>query len=133
MGHELTEAEKATNYETLLHINQVRWLLQGVWQNLLLRGQGHDASKLVDPELSSFVEMTPEKSDALLDAMRRAVSFIRLNERRPNNSFYLAEPERAYGMVRGSCFDDEVTLDTTCGVIEALLWLDRVEKTRADK
>jgi hypothetical protein len=84
-------------------------------------------------ETTGFVAMGPEAADAQLDAMRRAVSFIRLNELRPNNTFYLAECERVYGMVRAGSFDDDVNLDTTCYGIEALLWLDRAEKMRTAK
>ena len=49
---------------------------------------------------------------------------------RPNNAFYLPAPERAYGFIRNGTFDPDVRLDTTCYVIEALLWLDRVEKLK---
>jgi hypothetical protein len=34
-------------------------------------------------------------------------------------------------MVRASSFENDVRLSTTCQVIEALLWLDRVEKMKA--
>ena len=60
MDRELTEAEKATNYETLRHINDVRWCLYHVEQKLRARGLDHDRSKLKDPELATFVEMTPK-------------------------------------------------------------------------
>ena len=60
MDRELTEAEKATNYETLRHINDVRWCLAYVQQKLYERGIDHDQSKLKDPELEAFVRMTPK-------------------------------------------------------------------------
>ena len=71
---ELTQAEKATNYKTLLHIMNVRntidkvliILLSGiddaavssVIRLLLQRAKDHDASKLKAPELSTFVEFS---------------------------------------------------------------------------
>lgn len=60
MTRELTQAEKATNYETLTHICAVRSLLYAVQCSLNLRGQVHDDSKLADPELATFVEFTPK-------------------------------------------------------------------------
>ena len=84
-------------------------------------------------EVLSFTVNPAEKSDAYLRAMRRAVAFIRLNELRPNNAFYLSDPEQVYGMVRASSFENDVRLSTTCQVIQALLWLDRVEKMRATR
>jgi len=59
-NRELTQAEKATNYETLTHICQVRSLLSQVQGILHRRGQYHDKSKLEDPELATFVEFTPK-------------------------------------------------------------------------
>lgn len=45
--------------ETYEHIGVVRALLTSVVCELLDRAQGHDASKLVNPELSTFDEYTP--------------------------------------------------------------------------
>jgi uncharacterized protein YyaL (SSP411 family) len=84
-------------------------------------------------EVLSFTVNPAEKSETYLKAMRRAVAFIRLNELRPNNVFYLSDPEQVYGMVRASSFENDVRLSTTCQVIQALLWLDRVEKMRVTR
>ena len=46
--------------ETQEHIDRVRWFLSGAIQNLRKRGRGHDASKLVEPELSAFDIATPK-------------------------------------------------------------------------
>jgi hypothetical protein len=62
--------------------------------------------------------------------MRLSEQFIRLNDIQPNNAFFLPNPERGYGLVRNGTFDPDARLDTTCDVIEALLWLDRVEKMK---
>lgn len=54
----LTEAERATNFETLLHIQNVQLWIQRVREDLDRRGAEHDASKLRPPELKMFVEAT---------------------------------------------------------------------------
>jgi hypothetical protein len=46
--------------ETYEHITVVRSLLHEVVKELLDRAHGHDASKLVDPELETFNEYTPK-------------------------------------------------------------------------
>jgi hypothetical protein len=56
----MTEQEKTTNFETLRHIMQVRNLLDKIIVELLKRAKEHDQSKLVEPELSTFVEYTPK-------------------------------------------------------------------------
>ncbi len=67
---------------------------------------------------------------AYADSMRSAMKFLSLNEVRANNSFFLVSPERAYGFVRSGTFDTDVALDATTACIEALLWMDRVEKAK---
>lgn len=57
---ELTETEKAINCDTQEHVLEVTRRLQHVANLLLIRGPAHDASKMCDPELSTFVEMTPK-------------------------------------------------------------------------
>ncbi len=46
--------------ETYQHIGVVRSLLGSVVKELLDRAQNHDASKLVDPELTTYDEYTPK-------------------------------------------------------------------------
>ena len=60
MAQSLSEQEKATNYETLAHIQQVQKLLHQIVIELLHRAEQHDATKLEAPELSVFVEYTPK-------------------------------------------------------------------------
>ena len=79
-------------------------------------------------EVSSFTVGSPKKRETTTAVMRRALEFIRLNQLRPNNSFYLPEPEGAYGMVRAGSFSNDVELDVTCHVIQAILWLHRLEE-----
>jgi hypothetical protein len=79
---------------------------------------------------ASFTAPPDPTRAAQVEAMRRAVRFLRLNEVRSNNAFYLPNPERGYGLVRSGVFDSDARLDTTCHVIEALLWMDRVEKMK---
>lgn len=56
----MTESEKITNYETELHIKTVSHFINIIIKLLLIRAEGHDASKLLEPELSIFVEYTPK-------------------------------------------------------------------------
>ena len=56
----MNNEEKATNFETLTHINNVRDKVSEVISELLGRAANHDKSKMADPELSSFVELTPK-------------------------------------------------------------------------
>lgn len=60
MQRELTEADKATNAETLEHISNVRNLLNIAVRELLARGEQHDQSKLGDVERPAFTEVTPK-------------------------------------------------------------------------
>lgn len=46
--------------DTLTHIQRVVDLLAQVELDLTVRGENHDASKLVDPELATFNEYTPK-------------------------------------------------------------------------
>lgn len=52
--------EQITNAETMRHILTVRSLLMQCMQELVVRGNNHDASKMSDPEVSLFVEYTPK-------------------------------------------------------------------------
>ena len=54
----LTEAERATNFETMLHIENVRTWLRWAREDLEDRADRHDQSKLRPPELRDFVKYT---------------------------------------------------------------------------
>ena len=54
----LTEDEQKTNIETKKHIANVQKFLALVCDVLSKRGQEHDSTKLEDPELPLFTEMT---------------------------------------------------------------------------
>lgn len=56
----LTQAEQATNYETMRHIETVRLYLNEFVRNLLERGELHDQSKMRSPEVEAFTEFTPK-------------------------------------------------------------------------
>lgn len=56
--NDLTLEEKATNFETFLHIERVRDLLNTFVKMLLDRGDVHDQSKLRHPEVEMFTEYT---------------------------------------------------------------------------
>ena len=56
----LSAEEKATNYETLTHIANVRKFLDLAVVELLKRAERHDHTKLEPPELPVFVEYTPK-------------------------------------------------------------------------
>lgn len=51
---------KATNFDTMRHIERVRNLLNEVVAQLLRRGELHDQSKLESPEVEAFTEYTPK-------------------------------------------------------------------------
>lgn len=57
---ELTVEEKATNAETWAHIHMVQCVLFEVICELQHRALTHDLTKLRDPEVSVFTEMTPK-------------------------------------------------------------------------
>lgn len=54
----LTLEQKATNYDTFLHIERVRNLLHGVVRELLDRAELHDQSKLGSPEVEALTANT---------------------------------------------------------------------------
>ncbi len=56
----MTDPTYDSRPETYKHIGVVRGLLGQVIKELIDRGDGHDASKLVDPELETFNEYTPK-------------------------------------------------------------------------
>lgn len=55
---DLSEAERATNFETMLHIENVRRWLRRVRHNIDAREVAHDQSKLRPPEVEVFTEFT---------------------------------------------------------------------------
>ena len=57
---ELTVEQQATNYATMRHIEEVRANLNLFVRELLSRGELHDQSKLVSPEVELFTEWTPK-------------------------------------------------------------------------
>jgi hypothetical protein len=54
----LTNEEKITNYETMLHIEKVRNYINKIISLLLLRAENHDQSKLCSPEVEYFAKHT---------------------------------------------------------------------------
>jgi hypothetical protein len=54
----LTQKQKITNFETLLHIQKVRNYLNVCIRELLRRGEEHDQTKMDQPELDYFTEYT---------------------------------------------------------------------------
>lgn len=57
---DLTQEQKATNFETCLHINRVRQLINRLVYLQLKRAEDHDQSKLEAPEVDLFTEYTPK-------------------------------------------------------------------------
>jgi hypothetical protein len=57
---ELSEIDKATNFETCEHIMNIQRILMSFIQDLQNRLLTHDQSKLRDPELETFVKYTPK-------------------------------------------------------------------------
>jgi hypothetical protein len=60
----LTQDQKATNQDTLRHIERVRNLLNLFAIELLKRGELHDQSKLVEPEVEGFTIHTKNLAGA---------------------------------------------------------------------
>lgn len=60
----MTEAEKCTNYETMLHVRTVTYLINEIIRLLLERAEGHDKSKQEEPELAVFTEYTPKLAES---------------------------------------------------------------------
>lgn len=56
----LTEKERATNFDTMRHIERVRNLVNKKAVQLLERGELHDQTKLVSPEVELFAEYTDQ-------------------------------------------------------------------------
>jgi hypothetical protein len=56
----LTQEQKATNFDTMFHIDNVRCMVDMIIIMLIARAKEHDQSKLMNPELDTFVEMTPK-------------------------------------------------------------------------
>lgn len=54
----MTLEQKATNYDTFRHIERVRNLLNEAARALIRRGELHDQTKLVSPEVEVFTEYT---------------------------------------------------------------------------
>jgi hypothetical protein len=64
MAEDLTDEEISSNYETMKHIDTVQKCINIVITELIKRGEQHDATKLEDPELGQFAELTPKLSSA---------------------------------------------------------------------
>ena len=57
---DLTLEQKATNDSTYKHISRIRNLINICCIELMKRGESHDQSKLVNPEIELFTEYTPK-------------------------------------------------------------------------
>lgn len=64
----LTLEERATNFDTMRHIERVRNLLNIFVTQLLTRGELHDQSKLVSPEVEAFTEFTAKLAATTFDS-----------------------------------------------------------------
>lgn len=60
----LTLEQKATNFETMRHIQLVQSLLHRMAKELLDRAEKHDQSKLAHPEVEAFTEFTNKLSSS---------------------------------------------------------------------
>ncbi len=56
----LNTEQKAANFDTCQHIQQVQRMLNKVIRDLLDRSEKHDQSKLASPEVEMFTEYTPK-------------------------------------------------------------------------
>jgi hypothetical protein len=68
MEDKLKLEERATNYQTMRHIERVRNLLNIMVREILRRGEQHDQSKLEAPEVELFTEFTPKLADSVYDS-----------------------------------------------------------------
>ena len=92
----ITEADiERTRLETLQHIHEVRWLMCLAAVQIINRGHAHDASKLVEPELSGFAALkvrladveygTPAYRQALADAREVVQHHYRVSDHHPDH------------------------------------------------
>lgn len=65
--------------DTLLHIKRVNELLGQAAQELIRRGNEHDASKLMDPEKAEFDRLTPRLKELKYGTPEYAQSLAELN------------------------------------------------------
>lgn len=56
----LTAEQKATNFDTMQHIETVRKMMLKLIIQLMYRAHEHDQTKLAEPEVDLFVKYTPE-------------------------------------------------------------------------
>jgi hypothetical protein len=71
----LTEAEKATNFDTMRHIERVRNLLNVFVVELLKRGELHDQSKLESPEVEALTANTARLAGLTYGSPEYAANF----------------------------------------------------------
>jgi hypothetical protein len=57
-----SEKEKVTNFETMEHINSVRYFMSKIIKELVDRMNEHDQSKLESPEVEMFAQYTDKLS-----------------------------------------------------------------------
>jgi hypothetical protein len=58
MSDALTVEQKATNYETMKHIQRVHSLMNTIIHHMMRRALEHDSTKLSEPEVQIFTEFT---------------------------------------------------------------------------
>ena len=71
----LTEPEKATNFDTMRHIERVRNLLNVFVVELLKRGELHDQSKLESPEVEALTANTARLAGMTYGSPEYAANF----------------------------------------------------------
>jgi hypothetical protein len=74
----LTTKEKATSYETLLHVLKVQKALNRLAVSLIERGRVHDRSKLDTPEVEYFTKYTEELKDLTFGSKEYAESLEKM-------------------------------------------------------
>ena len=73
-------------------------------------------------------EMKDARAERYVKSARLASGFLAANRLRPENSFYLPDPDEALGDFRAGIFRSTVTLETDAFAIEALLMLEELRK-----
>jgi hypothetical protein len=116
-NEDLSTEEKAVNADTWQHINLVMKLLASAQIELMRRQFTHDRSKLVSPEVSTFVEFTPklktstygsDEYKSFLAAMKPALDNHYAHNRHHPEFFPAREPSPEIALAIDTLFQSEV-------------------------
>lgn len=136
----LTDKQKATNYETLKHIELVMQLLATMQHEIARRMFSHDRSKLESPEMEMFEQFTDrlagltygsEEYRACLEEMKKTALGHHYENNRHHPEFFQDSPKNTdtiklcesvllgLNQIKPTSPDDEYTVGNSINLIEA--------------